>query len=78
MADCAAKRRHTFGARNHSAKLTEAQVIEIRTAYVKTGIRKGNGRVLAKKYGVAPGTITEIVSGKRWKYLQRDEVRESK
>lgn len=70
MADCAAKGRNylqrhpeiAVGEHNPSAKLTLAQVREIR-ALVVTESRKS----LAVRYGVAYSTVCHIVSGRKWK-----------
>lgn len=46
------------------AKLTQAQVIEIRAVYVKG--RNGGIDALAKRYGVSRGCIHHIVTGAHW------------
>jgi len=48
------------------AKLTEAQVREIKTALASGEIQ----RVLAEKYGVDQSVISNIKRGKAWKHLQ--------
>ncbi len=53
------------GEDNHAAKLTEAQVAEMRCRYVEDGDLT---RVLAQAYGVDPGTVTRIVHGQKWKH----------
>lgn len=50
------------GERHHKAKLTETDVQCIRQAY-----SPGNGRELARRFGVTPSTISTIVRGKHWK-----------
>lgn len=52
---------HLFGEKNGRAKLSEAQVIEIRARH-GDGVRNV---VLAKKFGVARPTISQIVHGHR-------------
>lgn len=52
---------------NHSAKLTNSQVIAIRKRWAKGGIPKYK---LAEKYGVSPRTIKLIVERELWKYVQ--------
>lgn len=47
-------------------KLTEEQVKNIREAYDKN---KGNGKCLAKEYGVTNKAIYDIVNRKVWKHL---------
>jgi hypothetical protein len=69
MADCKAKRRHTYGEKNRHAKLTEAQVQEIRATYRKDGPHKqspSNTKELAAKYGVSRLAINSIIAGRTW------------
>lgn len=60
--DCVAKRRHAFGSRMGTAKLTENQVTAIRRSDL-------SGRQLALQYGVSPTTISEIVNYKIWRHV---------
>lgn len=66
--DKVAKGRQVKGERVHTAKLTEAQVAEIRAAK-PAGTRAPNGlpAQLAEKYGVTKPYISEIWSGKSWR-----------
>ncbi len=64
-ADMIAKDRHQKGSRNTMAKLTEAQVIEIRSRY-----NRGNGEALARKFGVSQPAISLIITGKNWPWLK--------
>jgi hypothetical protein len=57
-ADCKAKGRHAWGFRSGHSKLTSGQVEEIRRAY-----RRGDGKDLAKKYGVCLQTILNVAKG---------------
>ena len=57
----------TPGEKNPSAKLTEQQVIEIRTRYANGGITHTQ---IAKEYGVSRQTISYIISRHTWAYLQ--------
>lgn len=57
------------GENNGQHKLTEEQVLEIRSLYQKRKINGNNGRVLAEKYGVNPKTITDIVNRKLWAFI---------
>lgn len=62
----AACNRMSVGPRNHQAKLTEANVREIR-------IRSTRGeslRSLGTAYGVADTTIHAIVTGRTWRHLK--------
>lgn len=65
LRDMVKKGRSTRGERNHSAKLTEKQVQEIRVGY--TG--RGYAVAVANKYGISPGHVRELISGKKWKHL---------
>ena len=49
------------GSDRYNAKLTEANAVYIRTSSEK-------GIDLASRFGVTPGIISEIRSGKRWKH----------
>ncbi len=66
------KGRQVKGEQFCTAKLTEAQVLEIRSRYKSRAGVKGevNGLVnLAREYGVTKGSISKIVQGKSWKHL---------
>ena len=59
-----ARRPNTEGIRgeaNAMARLTEPDVIDIRTRY-----RRGLGSQMAAEYGVSSATISMIVTGKTW------------
>jgi|ERR1035438_4988487 hypothetical protein len=66
-ADRDAKKRtaHQHGMTNGTAKLTDAEVLEIRWLY-ETGIRVNS---LAKQFGISHSIVSEILSGKRWTHL---------
>ncbi len=64
--DMTAKGRGPRGERNGIARLTDADVQEIRTI---AKIR-GSGRKLADEYGVSTSTISTIRSGERWKHIR--------
>lgn len=53
------------GAENPSARLTEEQVREIRTAPARYGI----GTALSRRYGVATTTVYEIRAGRSWRHV---------
>lgn len=54
------------GEEHYKAKLTQEQVAQIRSLYVKG--QRGNGiRKLAKLFGVTPQTIFQVVNGQTWK-----------
>lgn len=69
-ADCCAKGRHPKGETNGTAKLTSAQVLEIRAVAVK-GIRGHDcsWKRLAKRFAVDPTTIRAIVQRKNWRHV---------
>lgn len=58
--------RSAKGEASGQAKLTEAQVLEIRQRYAGGGLSYGD---LGREYGVATGTIPGIVKRTRWKHL---------
>lgn len=60
IADRQARGRQACGERNGRAKLTVAQVREIRA-------RAGSRRALAREFGVDPATIRDIMKGKIWR-----------
>lgn len=54
------------GERNGQAKLMEADVIEIRLAYLG---RRGEQVALGRRFGVHPATIRDIVNGRTWTHV---------
>ncbi len=54
-----------FGEKNHKAKVTEADVLEIRRLS-KKGIKNA---VLARQYGLSPTTVSHINSRQIWKHI---------
>ena len=58
------------GERHGQAKLTEASVLTIRAAY-RAGGRVGQ---LARQFGVARQTITDILRNRRWTHLPSAEI----
>lgn len=56
------------GERHPAAKLTEAQIIEIRSMF-KPHSREFGGVVLAKRYGVTQALISAIVCRRIWKHV---------
>lgn len=56
--------KHVKGEKCHMAVLAASQVNEIRKRY-----KRGNGRALAREYGVHFGTISAIVVRKSWRHL---------
>jgi hypothetical protein len=72
-ADAIAKRRHAWGERNHSAKLTHEKVLAIRNEYKRWPgpgrYGHSNAKELAKRYNVDVGAISAVVARRTWKYL---------
>lgn len=55
------------GIKNGHHKLTEKEVETIRALYVKGKHSENNSYGLAKKYGVCPKTILQIINGVTWR-----------
>lgn len=62
VADMIAKRRHSYGERHTSAKLTEAQAREILTA-------SGTQVEIAARFGVSRGAVSDLRRGTKWKHV---------
>jgi hypothetical protein len=69
MADCKAKRRHTFGERNTSAVLTEEMVRQIRQEFRYFTPRRTNARQIAARLGLRHETVYNAATGRTWKHL---------
>lgn len=67
MADMVAKGRSARGEKHHKAKLTEDDVRNIRAAWNRGFVSQVD---LAIQYGVRPGNIWAIVTGKTWKHVK--------
>lgn len=57
---------HT-GELNGRAILTKEQVEDIRARYKSTSPGHGNGRSLAREFGVSRSTIQQIINGSNWR-----------
>ena len=68
MSDAAVKGRISSGERHYNSKLSFAFVSEIRILYEKGGFTH---KSLAKKYGVASATISDLLRGATWKNHER-------
>lgn len=65
--DMVERGRSSFGARNGSAKLTEAEAMD-----ALSRARKGETYAsIARTYGVTPENISMLANGKTWKHLHR-------
>jgi len=61
---------HSQGSKNANAKLTEAQIIEIRNLYQRN--KRGYGcQSIAKQYGVSKSVIYRIISNKGWTHVDQ-------
>ncbi len=69
VADAIAKGRNTKGEKC-AWKLNEAKVREIRRDYRRESAKVSNVRELAARYGVAKGTICEILRGDLWSHVK--------
>lgn len=67
------KTRDSYGERHHSAKLTEASVLEIRKIYSEGKLTQEK---IAKRYGVDRSVVGSIVLGKIWKHLPTNVANE--
>jgi hypothetical protein len=68
-ADMVAKRRSASGEAHAHARLTWGNVDEIR---MLAGV-ESRQRVLARRFGVSPQTISRIVNGRTWRFRQQRE-----
>ena len=71
FADMIAKGRHSRGERHGHAKLTEAEVLEIRERFVPYDAQNG-ARALAREFGVGRTAVDRIVKGVAWKHVLED------
>jgi hypothetical protein len=66
---------HYFGEKHHNAKLTQIQADEIRRIHA-TG--RHLQKTIAKKFGVSPYVVSDIVTGKTYKSIDAIEPEEAK
>lgn len=55
---------------NPNAKLTAALILGLRMLVAKNGDQRGFKAELARKNGISQGTLADIVSGRRWGWIQ--------
>ena len=67
--DMISKQRQTLGEKNPNSRLTERQVVVIRALYRKTCANRGNGKILANRFGVTNAAINVIVKRKAWRHV---------
>jgi hypothetical protein len=65
-ADMTSKARQARGTRCHTAKLQEADVLEIRRMYAAN---EGGCTTIAAKYGMNHSTINDLLRGRTWKHV---------
>lgn len=70
MLDCKAKDRHAKGRLTKKSTLADDIVRAIRSEYRLYHRKRGNGRELAKKYGVSPQVVYLIASGRTWRHIK--------
>ena len=64
--------RHLFGELVGNSKLTREQVLKIQSFYVPRS--QGNNQYqLAARYGVSQSQISQILAGKRWPHINKQE-----
>ncbi len=68
--DMTKKKRHTYGQRSATAKITEEQARQV-LGMVGLGIKQN---VIAKTFGLSQVQISRIKLGKRWKHLQKSST----
>jgi hypothetical protein len=67
MRDTVTRGRHVQGDRVGTAKLTEANVLEIRRRYAAGGVTQ---KSLAAEFGVKPPAIQAIINRRKWRHLE--------
>lgn len=60
------KQRHSHGIKHRNAKLTDEQVVEIRSLYDNHAM---TSRAMARKFGIAESTVWQITSRRNWRHL---------
>ena len=67
MQDCKEKKRHTYGEKNHWAKLTEDDVLAIRSD-------NRLQREIASDYGITGSTVGDIKKRRSWRHLGENRL----
>jgi hypothetical protein len=65
-ADSARKARRPRGSRQHAAKLTEGQVLDLRARYAAGGVSQ---KELAAEYGVSHALVSNIITRRIWNHI---------
>ena len=68
LRDMVRKGRSRTGERHHNVKLSETDVMEIKRLAAGGSILQ---RAIAAQYGIAQPTVSDIVTGRKWKHLHR-------
>ena len=71
MADMRRKGRSRVGEKNHKVKLSESEVIEIRTRYSQGNVTQIR---LAQEYGIGETQVWRIIHNIKWKHLLQNNV----
>jgi len=74
ITDMVLKDRNARGERNFKAKLTDENVNEIRSLYLRDSYHSSNAKELSKKFNVSVITIQRIVRNSSWKHLLGSEL----
>lgn len=69
MKDATNKRRYAFGEKHYQNKLKEKDIEEIQILY-KSGLSQSK---ICELFGVEQTVISGVLSGKNWKYSEREE-----
>ncbi len=67
MADSVSRDRHARGERNGHAKLSDKEILEIRTLYAEGKLFQ---KEIAAKFGIDQGHVSHIVNGQAWKHIK--------
>lgn len=73
--DMVSKKRHLFGERSSSNKLSTARAVKIIKTYAAGHMSYSQ---IARRFCVSVGTIASIVNGRTWKHLERAEIATTK
>lgn len=65
--DMVERKRHIHGERQHSSKLTQSQVVEIRKLYAQGDLTQSQ---IANRFNVTQSNVHSIVSRETWKLVQ--------
>lgn len=68
MSDMNAKGRISHGIHHPISALSDEQILDIRSEYIPYS-RKHGGAALAKKHGVKPSTVFDVLMGRSWKHV---------